>query len=129
MKVMLEDRDEGKMHDLREVGVYLFDTDAGRFNDRFVLHINPGILVPQSDNKPVEKTFKLYGYKNKLILNDPHSLAKDVSIYDVSGKLHYHSSLSASIYHAIELNLPDGIYIVKAMTAKGEIVEKVFFGR
>ncbi|WP_431243378.1 T9SS sorting signal type C domain-containing protein [Flavobacterium sp. P21] len=84
-KIYLEDKKTGTVHDLGQSN-YTFTTEAGTFADRFVLrYTNKTLGTGNYEN--IENSI-LVSVKNKNIkVLSSKEMIKDVTIYDISGKL------------------------------------------
>jgi hypothetical protein len=114
-KVFLEDKSTGKMHDLTEYQVYIFNAYPSSGMGRFILHINQNqeVLseVPIQSNQPLN----VYA-SGKTIYVDMGSetgIANHLSIYDITGKLVYQEYINNSSLQTFRLNRPNGMYLVK----------------
>ncbi|MEA3497354.1 MAG: LamG-like jellyroll fold domain-containing protein, partial [Bacteroidota bacterium] len=121
-KIILEDLYEQKLTELSKTPNYEFTTNSGEFDDRFVLHFS-------SKNNKVENKnvsdIKVNAFKNSIIIIDPSSKAKELFVYDISGKLLFNKMLKTSNYHSLNLNLAKACYIIKIKTDKGNVVKKM----
>ena len=81
--IYLEDTVTGVIHDLKSSS-YVFATESGTFEDRFVLRFTPGALgVPVF----TENTVVVYKNEAGLTINSGSIPMKSVAIYDVTGRL------------------------------------------
>tara|TARA_Y100000310_G_scaffold338458_1_gene428164 strand:- start:911 stop:4000 length:3090 start_codon:yes stop_codon:yes gene_type:complete len=83
---------------------YSFKTEAGRFDNRFVLTKELKILGEQT------KEIKVYAAEKTLFIYIGDSKQRDFEMYSVSGEKVFNTSLSESA--RIHLSLPAGIYLV-----------------
>ncbi|TCN49904.1 hypothetical protein D0809_24160 [Flavobacterium circumlabens] len=85
--IYLEDKTTGKIQDLR-AGKYTFTTTKGNFTDRFILRYTNKTLGT-GDFENIEKDL-IVSVKNKVIkVTSTTENIKEVTIYDISGKLLY----------------------------------------
>jgi hypothetical protein len=122
--VFLEDKDLQLLHDLKKEP-YLFTTEKGIFNNRFVLRYidkneeNETIPEIVDIEKPV-----LVSVKNKEIKVDSFidSIAK-IIVYDVSGqKVYQKDEIAVNSFVIQNLNLPNQVLFVQATLSNGQIV-------
>jgi hypothetical protein len=115
--VYLEDKDETKMINLREQSEYSFSTDAGVFEERFVLHFEEQISTDLGEDNAAENKIYTRYLNGQLWVYESfsQSAADEVSIqiYDMAGRLVFQSSSYGSGWHHIEKDLHAGIYIIK----------------
>jgi hypothetical protein len=99
--VYIEDKKTGVIHDLK-AGKFTFTTTAGTYNDRLVLRYTNKTLGT-GDFENTENGI-LVSVKNKVIkVNSAKETIKDVTIFDVSGKLLYSKKKAGTT----ELQIPD----------------------
>ncbi|WP_431243375.1 T9SS sorting signal type C domain-containing protein [Flavobacterium sp. P21] len=122
-KIYLEDKKTGTVHDLGQSN-YTFTTEAGTFTDRFILrytnktlgtgdfeNIENGILVSVKD-----KVLKVISSKEAI---------KDVTIYDINGKLLYtKTKVSSNDLQISNLNSSNQVLIVKVTLENDFTVSK-----
>lgn len=103
--IYLEDKTTGEIHDLR-AGNYTFNTAVGTFLDRLVLRYT-GKTLGTGDFENLENGI-LVTVKNKVInVLSPKENIKEVTIFDVSGKLFYSKKKIGNTELQIP-NLPSG---------------------
>jgi len=121
--VYLEDRLLNVIHDLTE-GSYTFATEAGTFEERFVLRYTDttlGINDPLFD----ENTVIVYRNERGLFVNTGFETMKDVAIYDIAGRL-IASKKQVNDTTTIFTTLPSTqqVLLVKIEGESGKIVTK-----
>ncbi|MBD0725425.1 hypothetical protein B6A10_09565 [Flavobacterium sp. L1I52] len=90
-KVFLEDKMLNVWHDLKEP--YVFTTEKGIFNDRFLLFYQDKNAV-EEDTVDTEVAGVVIAVKDKTItINSADSLINTVAVYDFSGRLVYSNSV------------------------------------
>lgn len=104
--IYLEDKNTNVIQDLRKSD-YNFTTEIGTFADRFVLRYKTDKQLGTGDFENLENGISI-SVKNKIInlLSSKENL-KEVSIYDITGKLLYNKKKIASTELQIQ-NLPSG---------------------
>src|SRR5690606_27823368 len=116
--IYLEDTYNGMIHDLR-IAPYSFNTDAGTFNDRFILRYtnntlnieefetNAGISIVAPNNSYIKITSSL-------------ETIKSVTIYDVLGRVLYNNlKIHKTEIIVNNINNSDGVLFVKAVLDNG----------
>jgi hypothetical protein len=99
--VYIEDKKTGVIHDLK-AGKFTFTTTAGTYNDRLVLRYTNKTLGT-GDFENTENSI-LVSVKNKVIkINSAKETIKDVTVFDVSGKLLYSKKKAGTT----ELQIPN----------------------
>jgi len=119
--VYLEDKLLNVIHDLK-LGSYNFTTEAGTFNERFVLRFTTLAL-----GNPQFNTNLVVVYKNEqgLHVTTGNAIMKSVTIYDVAGRL-LTSKDNISASQTVFTNLPatNQVLLVKIISETGETVTK-----
>ncbi|MCC9062229.1 T9SS sorting signal type C domain-containing protein [Flavobacterium piscisymbiosum] len=123
LNVFIEDKDLKQIHDLKE-SPYFFDTSVGTFNDRFILK-----YIDKTLNKTDFENFEDHIFivvKDKMIkVISTKELIKEVSVFDLLGKLLYHKENVENAEHRL-LNLvsQNQVLLVKVKLESGLIVTK-----
>jgi hypothetical protein len=122
-KLFLEDKELKVTHNLREKP-YVFDTEEGDFNDRFVLKYrssdkNSGTNTPENS----------YGVKvivnQKVTVQSFDELIKNVIVYDMSGrKIDSYKNVDSFNYSLNNLNKTTGGLILKILLENEAVVTK-----
>ena len=108
------------IHDLRQ-NPYSFTASTGNYPNRFVLRYTTSALGIDDNN-----TVKVFAFISNNVLNiQTNDIIKEVSVYDVSGKLvnTYKASVSNN---RIEEAFPyaNGVYVAKIKLENGQTVSK-----
>ncbi|QBN19142.1 HYR domain-containing protein [Flavobacterium nackdongense] len=127
--VFIEDKLNNTIHNLKG-GKYTFTTDAGTFDDRFVLRytdktlgidevvVNDGIIALYSNN-----------YKTLIIRNTlQDATVNSVTLYSLSGQKISSWDVKGREQTSIQIpikNLPTEIYVVKIKTTQGDFSKKI----
>ncbi len=107
--IYLEDKLLQVIHDLNQ-GPYSFTTAKGTFNDRFVLrYLNPALGV--SDLEALSNEVKVSVNDNQIAIKSSKETIKNVSVYDVLGKL----ILERKEVYSNELNLSSPLISQQAL--------------
>jgi hypothetical protein len=126
ISVHLEDLKLNVTQDLKLNPVYTFNYDTTDAPNRFILHFdNPSFGVNDlKDVKPVQ----IYSYGNSIYIDalNGKTLEGNVFVYDLLGKELYQGSLPDQQLTKLNLNLAEGYYIVKVVTAQGVYMGKVY---
>ena len=105
-------------------GAYSFTTEAGIFNDRFVLHYTNRTLGVNIFNK--DDSAVLVSNKNKLIkINSPAEMINKVEVYDLLGRKIY-EKLNVDVNELTISNLviSNQMLLVKILLQNGKTVTK-----
>lgn len=109
--IYVEDKTTGTIHDLR-TGNYTFNTGAGTFTDRLVLRYTNKTLGT-GDFENLENGI-LVSVKNKVInILSSNENIKDVTVYDISGRLLYDKKVSNTELQIQNLQSSNQILLVK----------------
>lgn len=126
--IFLEDKETQQIFDLTKAD-YKFTSLEGTFNDRFVLHFNNQTLgIPtQLENKD-QKVWVSVHSKTVKVFSSQSNL-KDVSIYDVSGKLLYNKKqINNKSLQISNLQSADQVLFVKTILDNDEKINtKIVF--
>ncbi|MCU4156038.1 Ig-like domain-containing protein [Carboxylicivirga sp. A043] len=100
-----------------------FTSSAGSFNERFVLHIVPGVTT---DIDVVdENNIKIYAAEN-VIYMDVNNLTEPIyQLYSLSGQLLEQGQLNSNALNSVNTNYK-GVVVVKVSSEESVISEKVF---
>jgi uncharacterized repeat protein (TIGR01451 family) len=126
-KVYLEDKTTNIIQDLT-AGDYTFTTAIGTFNDRFTLRYTNKTLGT-GDFENVDKSV-LVSVKNKVIkVNSTQESIKEVTVYDISGKVLYNKKKVGSTEFQIpNLQSSNQVLVVKVILDNDySTTEKVIF--
>jgi hypothetical protein len=111
--VVLEDRQTGKITNLKQTPTYYFQSSSSDRTDRFVLHFKDGpttaadqIYLGVFRANYESGGIGVYGLKDSWI-------GHDALVYDMLGQLLYRSVVTQTPFMRIERSLPKGIYIIR----------------
>lgn len=120
--IYLEDTALNIIHDLK-TSPYVFATDEGTFDDRFVLRFTTQSLSIKDQDVLTNLTIK--AMDQVIDAKSELSAIKTFALYDVTGKLiHHNINIEAYSYRFPTNNLSKGAYIVKVSLANGSTVSK-----
>lgn len=119
VKVYLKDRTLDVVHDLATP--YEFSAEAGVYNERFeVVFEGDDLAVADLNNASVV----IYTNENEVVVKAADKL-QSVEIYDLQGRLmSAKQALNTNTYSYVAKQNKSQILVVKATTAKGEVVTK-----
>ena len=127
--ILLEDKELGIIHDLKDTP-YVFQTEIGDFEERFVLRFTDKSLA--INDLTNENTIIIHYTQSTKILNiankTPDNTIESVSLYDIQGKLISNWEITDKEQTNIKIqvqNETSGVYIVKLKTTKGNISKKI----
>jgi hypothetical protein len=115
----LDDLKLGISTDLRVTPQYTFTAAPGDAENRFIMrfHSSSGVVEPTLTD------LLIYGSHENIVVNNAGNYTGTINVYDAIGKSLVSQSLQPGISKITQL--PDGIYIVKAVIGKTSISRKV----
>lgn len=127
--IYLEDKELGIVHDLKDKP-YLFTTEEGDFDDRFILRYTDKTLSVK--DPAYENTIQVVFTRSNNVLNITNSTTDNtvlaVSLFNIQGKLMSKWNVTDKEQTNIKIpiqNIASGVYIVKMKTSKGNISKKI----
>ncbi|KAF2519473.1 T9SS type A sorting domain-containing protein [Flavobacterium salilacus subsp. salilacus] len=122
--IYLKDNITGEVADLKE-GNYMFTTEAGQFTNRFeivytteTLGIKDTVLVPD--------TIAVYQKDNLITIDGGTVNVKQISIYDIRGRLIYtKSDINANIVTITDLDVQQQVIVLHIITDNGLVTKKL----
>jgi len=122
--VLLRDNATGVLHNIRKDGAYEFEAkfetgEGSDFHKRFTIMFKYPNQIEDSNILPRDAYF--YGQTLNIIYNQESDIRKPVEIYNTSGLLIYRNEINQTGTNSYELNLVEGVYIVRS----GEMVKKI----
>lgn len=115
--IFLEDLYTNTIFDIRQ-SPYIFTTNSGSFNDRFVLRYTDGTL---GTNNPVKNNTIVYSNNNNLYITS-NEVINNVDVYDVTGRLLSTNKFNNTNVQIDKLNCK--VVIIKIKLDNGLIVSK-----
>ncbi|SDR65878.1 Por secretion system C-terminal sorting domain-containing protein [Formosa sp. Hel1_31_208] len=127
--IFIEDTQTGAIHDLR-LSPYTFSSEAGEFNNRFVLRYTDDTLS-QNEVSSLDELEIIAPEGKYLKVTSQLSLIADIIIYDLQGKVVLNTNeVNLSEYTISTKHMANGAYIVKASLIDGkEKVQKVILNQ
>lgn len=127
--ILLEDKELGIIHDLKDTP-YVFQTEIGDFDDRFILRYTDKTLSLQD---PIyDNAVTVFFTRSNNTLNIKNSASDNTvlsaSLYDIQGKLLSKWDVKEKEQSNIKIPIQDkasAVYIVKLKTEKGTISKKI----
>lgn len=116
--IYLQDLYSNVIYDIRQ-SPYIFNSNSGAFNDRFVLRYTNNTL---GNNDFVINNTIIY-YKDNKINIDSNKIIKNVKVYDITGKLLYDNKFNSNNVK-VTLECSKQIFLVKIKTDDDEIITK-----
>jgi hypothetical protein len=127
--VVLEDKKENKLQDLKANPRYVFTTTQGEDLNRFVLHFNKKVdqatsnQLAQNMNDEV-RIFAFNGNQVKVIIDDKAYENANINVYNMLGAL-VSSQRAESRENILSLNVAAGIYMVELVSKEKVTTQKV----
>ncbi|RZJ65200.1 MAG: hypothetical protein EOO50_14635 [Flavobacterium sp.] len=120
--IFLEDKLLGVIHNLKDSS-YSFETEAGTFDDRFVIHYENGLLG--NPNFGVgENDIIVYRDSQNAVVRSNGVILTDVTVYDLNGKKLVGFNNIASDRIAFPFEARQQMFVVQVTTDAGKIVTK-----
>jgi len=120
ISIHLEDVMENRIINLRQQNTYIFQTNAGKYDKRFILHLGLN-LTGNSALNPIQ----IYANNNALYVSSPDETAT-VFVYNLLGQQVLSQSINAGSVNKINTNLPSAFYLVKVVSTTNNAIKKVF---
>ncbi len=127
LNIFIQDKKLQTIHNLKE-GPYFFITEAGTFNDRFVLKYTNQTLG-KNEFENTEKDI-LISVKDKIVtVTSTKELIKQVLIFDVLGKLLYDKNeIEDKQFQVSNLTVENQVLLIRIMLKNGcTITKKIIF--
>jgi hypothetical protein len=127
--VVLEDKKENKLQDLKANPRYVFTTTQGEDLNRFVLHFNKTVdqttsnQLAQNTNDEV-RIFAFNGNQVKVIIDDKSYENANINVYNMLGAL-VSSQKAESRENILSLDVATGIYMVEIVSKEKVTTQKV----
>jgi hypothetical protein len=124
-KIYLHDMIENSITDITESGsTYQFEAKSSpepikRFR-----------IITKKTDSPIENSsdINIFSSKNTLYVQNFGEETGDIYVYDITGRMYYHSKLQENSIHPISVS-GQNIFIIKVLTPKEEKVEKIFMNK
>jgi hypothetical protein len=127
--VILEDRFNHTFQDMKVNPVYSFTSNAGTFNERFVLHFTNTETVGVGETESVADEVRVFNTSNKQVKvwvsNTTEYQGATVKVYDAIGNLVERKNMTSNEL-LLDLDIANGIYVVE-VTGKTDVFTKKIF--
>jgi hypothetical protein len=122
-QIYLEDKLLNVTHDLTQ-GAYVFTTETGTFNNRFVLrYTNTALGTPDFDN--IGNNVVAAASNGQIRIKSYLEALKKVTVYDISGRQVFQKdNLEGNEFNITDVVLSHQALVVKIALANGQIVNK-----
>ncbi len=121
--IFVEDKVLNIVHDLK-TAPYAFTTQAGTFNDRFVLRFTQKTLGIDGVSA-LENTIIISKYKNELKIKSETETIERITVFDILGrKIFEKQSINSTEFRIVNNNIIQQILIVKLVLVDGNVITK-----
>jgi len=126
-KIFLEDKLMGKIQDLSE-GAYLFTTEIGTFDDRFILSYTNKTLGTD-DYEVVENGVVITSKHKEIKITSSENAIAKIFVYDLSGRqIYLNSKIDKREFIINNLNSSDQVLIIKVILDNKKVTtQKIIF--
>ena len=131
VKAYLEDKSgmnsQDKLYDLQQEPVYKFETQAGTYKNRFVLH-----FYKYNDSgdqlSSIQKTgvISIYANKQEVYVNNSSAFDGEAVVYDLLGQQIARQKLQSQKLNHFSLSVHKGFYIVNVLTGENVESRKIY---
>jgi len=130
--VILEDKLNHTFQDLKVNPIYSFTSNAGTFNERFVLHFTASESVAVTETVGETEGVKVFNTSNKQVKvwvsNTAEYQGATVKVYDAIGNLIERKNMTSNEL-LLDLDIANGIYVVEVTGANKTFTKKVFISK
>ena len=123
--IFIEDREQKILHDLTKEP-YVFATEKGAFNERFVLKFTDRKLDTNEFSTHKEEAL-IYQKKGQLFIVSEDSTIQKIQVYDILGKLILEENTNQNALPISGLKQENQVLIFKITTENSAITKKVIF--
>ncbi len=127
--VILEDKFNHTFQDLKVNPVYSFTSNAGTFNNRFVLHFTATESVDIAEATSTTDDVRVFNTSNQQVkvwvTNTAEFQNATVKVYDAIGNLIERKNMTSSEL-LLDLNTATGVYLVEVTGAEKVFTKKIF---
>ncbi|GGF21045.1 T9SS type A sorting domain-containing protein [Flavobacterium limi] len=125
--IYLEDRDKMILHDLKKES-YVFSTEKGTFNNRFVLkYDNKTLHHTVDDFLENKKEVIIYQKKEHLVIESKDSAIQKVQVFDMAGKLILEQNTNQNSIIISNLKQKNKVLILKIKTENALETKKILY--
>jgi hypothetical protein len=130
--VILEDRFNHTFQDMKVNPIYSFTSQAGTFNERFVLHFTNTESVAVGETESVADEVRVFNTYNKQVKvwvsNTAEYQGATVKVYDAIGNLIERKNMTSNELY-LDLDIANGIYVVEVTGTNKTFTKKVFISK
>jgi hypothetical protein len=130
--VFLEDKFNHTFQDLKVNPIYSFTSNAGTFNNRFVLHFTETETVVVGETESVADAVKVFNTSNKQVKvwvsNTVEYQGAIVKVYDAIGNLVERKNMTSNEL-LLDLDIANGIYVVEVTGDSKVFTKKIFISK
>lgn len=131
--VILEDKFNHTFQDMKANPVYSFTSNAGTFNNRFVLHFTATESVAVTETVGETEGVKVFNTSNKQVKVWVSNATAEyqgatVKVYDAVGNLIERKNMTSNELY-LDLDIANGIYMVEVTGTNKTFTKKVFIGK
>jgi hypothetical protein len=122
--IYLEDKLLNIIHDLKG-GSYSFTTEAGTFNDRFLLRYTDGVALANNDLTASENKVVVFKNDSGININSSNMIMSSVRVLDIRGRLvHQKNNINGTTTVLSNLNIQEGVLVIQVTLEDGQIINK-----
>ncbi|KFF04101.1 T9SS sorting signal type C domain-containing protein [Flavobacterium reichenbachii] len=126
--IYLQDNQTGIIHNLKH-GAYTFSTTTGTYTNRFVIRYNTDEKLGVDKFKPDSKDLIVSSKDKTITLQSAHSSLREVSVFDITGKLVYSKQkIGTAQFEISSIQSGTPILLIKTTLENGStITKKILF--
>jgi hypothetical protein len=131
--VMLEDKFNHTFQDMKMNPIYSFTSNAGTFNERFVLHFTATESVAVTETESASDAVKVFNTSNKQVKvwvsnTTTEYQGATVKVYDAIGNLVDRKNMTSNEL-LLDLDIANGIYVVEVTGDSKVFTKKIFISK
>jgi hypothetical protein len=131
--VILEDKFTNIFQDMKVNPIYSFTTNAGTFNERFVLHFTTIETVGVGETESVADAVSVFNTSNKQVKvwvsnTTTEYQGATVKVYDAIGNLIERKNMTSNEL-LLDLDIANGIYVVEVTGDSKVFTKKIFISK
>jgi hypothetical protein len=130
--VILEDRFNHTFQDMKVNPIYSFTSQAGTFNERFVLHFTATESVAIGETEAVVDEVRVFNTSNKQVKvwvsNTSEYQGATVKVFDAIGNLVERKNMTSNEL-LLDLDIANGIYVVEVTGDSKVFTKKIFISK
>ena len=131
--MILEDRFNHTFQDMKVNPIYSFTSNAGTFNNRFVLHFTNTETVGVGETESVADAVRVFNTSNKQVKVWVSNATSEyqgatVKVYDAIGNLIERKNMTSNEL-LLDLDIANGIYVVEVTGDSKVFTKKIFISK